>query len=200
MNKSFEKLFYEPHRPSAYAGADKLLRATRKKYDRQSVIKWLESQDAYNLHKPVRHRFPRRNYNVRNFDNIWEADLMDMRSIKSYNDGYSYVLTVIDVISKYAWAEPIKDKTSRNVADAFARILSRSNGRKPICLQTDKDKEFISDVMQKNLSKHGIAYRVARSPDTKAAIVEILIRTIKERTWRYFTHKNTRRYMFCRKL
>ena len=82
MNKSFEKLYYEPHRPSAYAGADKLLRATRKKYDRQSVIEWLESQDAYNLHKPVRHRFPRRNYNVRNFDDVWEDDLIDMRSIK----------------------------------------------------------------------------------------------------------------------
>ena len=112
MNKSFEKLYYKPHRSSAYAGADKLLRATRTKYDRQSVIEWLEGQDDYNLHKPVRHRFPRRNYNVRNFDDVWEADLMDMRSIKSYNDGYSYVLTVIDVISKYAWAKPIKDKTS----------------------------------------------------------------------------------------
>ena len=114
---------------------------------------------------------------------------MDMRSIKSYNDGYSYVLTVIDVISKYAWAEPIKDKTSRNVAEAFTRILSRSNGRKPICLQTDKGKEFVGDVMQKNLSKHGITHRVTRSPDTKAAIVERLIRTVKERTWPYFTHQ-----------
>ena len=109
---------------------------------------------------------------MRNFDDVWEADLMDIRSIKSYNNGYSYILTVIDVISKYAWAEPIKDKTWRNVADAFARILSRSNGRKPICLQIDKGKEFVGDVMQTNLSKHGIAYRVARSPDTKAAIVE----------------------------
>ena len=49
--------------------------------------------------------------------------------------------------------------------------------------------------MRKNLLKHGIAYRVARSPDTRAAIVERLIRTIKERTWRYLTHKNTRRYV-----
>ena len=102
MNTSFEKLYYKPHRPSGYASADKLLRATHKKYDRQSVIEWLKSQDAYNLHKPVRHRFPRRSYNVRNFNDLWEADMMDMRSIKSYNDGYSYVLNVIYVISKYA--------------------------------------------------------------------------------------------------
>ena len=118
-----------------------------------------------------------------------------MRSIKSYNDGYSCVLTVIDVVSKYGWAEPTKDKISRNVSDAFERILSRSNGRKRICLQTDKGKEFIGDVMQRNLANHGITYRVAGSPDTKAAIVERFIRTIKERKWRYFTRKNTRRYV-----
>ena len=97
-NKTFEKLYYKAHRSSSYAGADKLLQATRGKYSRQSAIEWLESQDAYNLHRPVRHRFPRRNYNVRNFNDLWEADLMDMRSIKSYNDGYSYVLTVIDAM------------------------------------------------------------------------------------------------------
>ena len=51
MNKTFEKLNYEAHRSSAYAGVDKLLRATSKKYDRQNAIEWLESQDAYNLHK-----------------------------------------------------------------------------------------------------------------------------------------------------
>ena len=31
--------------------------------------------------------------------------------------------------------------------------------------------------------------------DTKAVIVDRLISTINERTWRYFTHKNTRRYV-----
>ena len=111
---------------------------------------------------------------MRNFDDVWEADLMDMRSLKSYNDSYSYVLIVIDVISKYAWVEPVKDKTSRNVADPFTRVLTRSNGRKPICPQTDKGKEFVGDVMQKNLWKHGITYRVTRSRDTKAAIVSRL--------------------------
>ena len=111
---------------------------------------------------------------------------MDMRSIKSYNDGYSYVLPVVDAVSKYRWSEPTKDKTSKNVSDAFERILSRSNGRKPVCLQTDKGKEFMGGIMQRNLTNHGITYRVARSPDTKA---------IKERTWRYFTHKNTRWYV-----
>ena len=69
-NETFEKLYYEAHRPSSYAGADKLMQATRGKYSRQRAIEWLESQDAYNLHRSVRHRFPRRNYNIRNFDDL----------------------------------------------------------------------------------------------------------------------------------
>ena len=36
--KTFEKLYYEAHRPSPYAGADKLLQATKGKYSRQSAI------------------------------------------------------------------------------------------------------------------------------------------------------------------
>ena len=74
-------------------------------------------------------------------------------------------------------------------------VFCRGVMGEPVCLQTDKGKEFISDVMQRNLANHRITYRVARRPDTKAAIVERFIRTIKERKWRYFTHKNTRRYI-----
>lgn len=195
MESSFEKIYYAPPHPAAYAGADKLAKVTRKKWSRERVIEWLESQDAYNLHKLVRRKFPRRSYNVRNLDDVWEADLMDLRAIKTYNDGYSYVLIVIDVVSKYSWAEPIKNKSSKLVAEAFERILERSNGREPVCLQTDKGKEFIGREMQALLRERGVRYREVRSPDTKAAIAERFIRTIKERMWRYFTHKNTRRYV-----
>lgn len=199
--KIFENIYYSLPHPAAYAAIDKLFQAVRskkkikKKYHRENVVDWLESQDAYNLHRPVRHRFIRRTYNVQNMDDLWEADLMDLRSLKTYNDGYSYVLTIIDAVSKYSWLEPIKEKSSKNVAEAFSRVFSRSSGRKPICLQTDKGKEFVGRETQQVLRDNDITHRVARSPDTKAAIAERLIRTIKERIWRYFTHKNTRRYI-----
>lgn len=120
---------------------------------------------------------------------------MDVRSIKSYNDGFTFILVVIDVLSKFSWLEPVLNKTSKNVTKAFERILARSNRRVPVCLQTDKGKEFIGKEMQEFLKKKNILFRIARSPDTKASVAERLIRTIKERIWRYFTHKNTRRYI-----
>jgi len=45
--------------------------------------------------------------------------------------------------------------------------------------------------MQKFLKESDIRFRVTRNPDIKAA-VERFNKTLKERMWRYFTHKNTR--------
>ena len=45
-----------------------------------------------------------------------------MHAFSSFNKGY--ILTVIDVISKYAWAVLIKDKSAASVSKAFEIIIS----------------------------------------------------------------------------
>ena len=57
-------------------------------------------QDAYTLHKPLRRRFPRNPYTVNNLD-VWVADLVDVQEFSKFNDNYKYLLTVIDVFSKF---------------------------------------------------------------------------------------------------
>lgn len=196
--KTLEKVYFDPSHEASFSGASKLLRiARKKKIKNKRALEWLETQDAYTKHKSVRHRFPRRVYNVRNIDDVWEADLVDLRSIKNYNDGYVYLLVVIDVLSKYAWVEPLRDKTAAAVAKAFTHILTPkvSNGRVPICLQTDRGKEFVGAAFQNLLKKKAIEFRVARNPDIKASIVERFNRTLKERMWRYFTYSREKRYI-----
>ena len=188
-----EEAYYRPLNPAAFSVIDKLVLATGR--PRKDVNPWLEHQDAYNLHKLVRKRFPRRFYNVSNRDDIWEVDLADLKSIKTYNDGFSYLLVVIDVLSKHAWVDPIKDKSGSSVSEAFERILKRSGGRIPISVQSDSGKEFLSKKLQIVLQNHGIRFKPVRSPDVKAACAERFMRTLKERLWRYFTYKNTRRYV-----
>uniref|UniRef100_A0ABD2X0E1 Integrase catalytic domain-containing protein n=1 Tax=Trichogramma kaykai TaxID=54128 RepID=A0ABD2X0E1_9HYME len=85
---------------------------------------------------------------------------MDMRALKSYNDDYGYLLAVIDILSKHAWIEPIKDKSGKSVATALSNILQRSNGRTPVVLQTDKGKEFIARKTLTALGKKNIQHRV----------------------------------------
>jgi len=60
--------------------------------------------------------------------------------LAKHNRGVRYLLTVIDALSKYAWVEPLKDKTGVSVVKALDDIVKK--GRQPNRLQTDKGKEF----------------------------------------------------------
>ena len=64
-----------------------------------------------------------------------------MQSISKFNKGTRLFLCVIDIISKYAWAVPLKNKKSVTVANAFQKILNYSL-RKPNKIWKDKGSEF----------------------------------------------------------
>ena len=70
----------------------------------------LEGSLAYTLHKPRRKNFPTAPVMVYGIDEQWAADLIEVQTLKSYNKGYRYLLTVIDVFSKYAWVRPLKER------------------------------------------------------------------------------------------
>ena len=63
----------------------------------RDVERWLSTQDAYTLHKPVRRHFKRRCVVVGGPNKQWQADLVDMSRLKAANDGTTFLLTVIDV-------------------------------------------------------------------------------------------------------
>jgi hypothetical protein len=52
------------------------------------VTNQLQSQDTYTLHKPTRRRFPRRQVVVYGIDHQWQADLVDLAKLSSYNKGF----------------------------------------------------------------------------------------------------------------
>ena len=61
-------------------------------------------------------------------DEQWVADLIEVINIAKSNRGYRYLMTVVDVFSKYAWVQPLKIKTGKDVTTAFEKILKRSQG------------------------------------------------------------------------
>ena len=60
---------------------------------------------------------------MNSIDEIWAADLIDMQALSKDNNGIKYLLTVIDIFSKFVWIIPLKRKTGWRVANAFSRIL-----------------------------------------------------------------------------
>ena len=96
-------------------------------YDRATVKRlgapeW-KKQLTKELLRPKRNRFPRRSVYAKNVDEIWTADLMDVHRYARVNRGYKYILVVLDVFSRFAWARPLKTKTGAEVANAFQDIF-----------------------------------------------------------------------------
>ena len=101
------------------------------------IRKFLHNQESYGLHKPVRRRFKRNHVVSAGKDDLWMADLIDMVKYKDWNDGYKFIVLVIDTFSKYVWLRSLKQKSGHDVAEAFKNIF-HSYGRSPKKLITDK--------------------------------------------------------------
>jgi len=73
-------------------------------------------------------KFRKRRVYVKGIDQIFAGDLVDMQAFSKYNNGVKYLLTVIDVFSKYGWMKPLKSKSGLEVANALEKIFKE---RKP---------------------------------------------------------------------
>ena len=77
---------------------------------------------ARELHKPIIRNLKKITVYSGFKDNIWGADLVDMQLISKFNTRFRFLLSVIDVSSKYAWAVPQKDKTGVTIVNAFQKM------------------------------------------------------------------------------
>ena len=180
------KQYHEPANPGSYGGVSRFAKSQGISLKKAKSV--LEHDLGYTLHKPTRLKFPTLPVKVFTIDEQWTADLIEVINISKQNKGYKYLLTVVDVFSKHAWVEPIKNKTGQAVTTAFEKILKQ--GRTPIQLQTDDGKEFYNKTFQNLLNKYKI-HHFSTGGDTKASVVERFNRTLKQRMYRYFTVNNT---------
>ena len=159
---------------------------------RSQVLQWLQQQPGYTLHKPARKRFRRNRVFVNGLDEQWQADLADLQNLSQWNRGYKYLLTCIDVLSKYAWVVPLKSKSGSALVAAFRDIFKQ--GRKPGRLQTDAGTEFMNRSFQTFLKNHDVRHFVTYN-ETKAQVIERFNRTLKNLLWRLFTMSSSYHYL-----
>ena len=51
------------------------------------------------------------------------CDLVDVQALSRHNDGVKYLLTVIDVFSKFLHMVSLKSKSGKDVSAAFQSVL-----------------------------------------------------------------------------
>ena len=179
------KIYFDPKHWAGLGSLKTLEKAISKKVD-------LTKYRGYTIHRPARKRMSMyRPYRAAAYGYQLQADLNDMISLKHSNNGYQYILTVIDIFTRYAWALPLKTKHGEAVTRAFKTIFKEVS---PIYLQTDSGKEFYNSEFRNLLDSKKIKLFSVYSPH-KAAIVERFNRTLKGKMFRYFTHNNTENWV-----
>ena len=183
-----DETYYNPIHPGSLAGPDKFYRS-QKHATREQVQEWLRGEEAYTLHKPVRYHFPRNKVIVSGIDSQWDADLMEMT--QQPDDGYTFLLIPIDILSHYVWTRPLKYKTGKEVSKAFESIFAE--GRVPTKIRTDRGTEFTNRTTQQVFREHGVEHFLTNN-EVKANYAERVIRTLKLHLKRYETWKQTHRW------
>ena len=183
-------VYYNLKHPAGYGSVSKLVKATG--LSPMKVKTWLKKQPTYTLHRQARRNYPTRQYIVHDIDEQWQADLADVSLLARENGGYRFILTVIDIFSRFAWSRPLKTKRGEEVAAAFKDIFAE--GRIPKRIQTDQGKEFENRHVRSLFEQHDVELFSVKSA-YKAAMVERFNRTLKHKIWRYLTSTNQRNWL-----
>ena len=64
-----------------------------------------------------------------------------MQLISKFNKRFRFLFCVIDILSKYVWVVPLKDRKGVSIVDAFQKILDKSR-HKPNEIWVVKGSEF----------------------------------------------------------
>ena len=100
------------------------------------------------------------------------------------NKGFSFLLCVIDIYSKYRWVISLKNEKGTAIINAFQKRLDEST-RKPSKLWVDKGSEFYNRSMLW-LGKNAIEMDSTHNPG-KSVAAERFIKTLRKKICKYMT-------------
>lgn len=180
---------------TGFISVDKLYRKLKKEgVSREQIEEAIAEMQTYQVNTPSNQKI----YNsIKSsfIGDVIQADLMDVQNISTVNKNIKFLLTFIDVYSRFVLVEPLKNKNQNTVAEAMERIIRRFP--KDINnLTTDDGSEFNNKAFKKVMKKFGIEHWItpAGTPN-KLAIIERFHRTLRNRLDLYFDYTRKKQYI-----
>lgn len=119
----------------------------------------------------------------------WQMDLSDMSMYQTKNHGYKYILLAVDVFTRKAYAQAIKNKTEKSITEAFNKM---TQSEQPLKLTTDNGSEFINKEFKVSIDDKDINHVTTSVGNHNAlGIIDRFTRTLKEMIHKHFTENNT---------
>jgi Integrase core domain len=125
-----------------------------------------------------------------------QMDIFDLAKYYRDNQGYKYILCIIDVYSRKVWTYKMMNKDNKNVFDCFKTFMNDSNLKKyersvATILMSDNDSTFINSQFQQILNNNNIIHQPNKINDHHAlGLVDSFARTLKKTLTRLFLQHN----------
>ena len=131
---------------------------------------------------------------VQAFFETQRVDLGVFPNLSKHNHGYQYILVGVDVMSRLMFGVPLKTKSAEEIKRGFEELFKQTP-KLPMRVYSDRGKEFMSSHIKEYFKEKGVEKIESFGGDTKAAVAERALRTIKGRVYRYFSEKNTHNWV-----
>lgn len=192
-------IFTNISHPASFSHPEKVLRYVRQEEGMErtrleTVKRALSQIPSYSRFKPLTNKYPRMTTRSDDVDERWQLDLMNVISFHpESNDGFKYLLVIMDVFSRKLALVPLYDKSSKETADA-TELLFMTTGRIPKSIATDSGREFKGNHFKDLCRKYGIKQYYTIPNITHATIAERVIKTLRIKIGKYMLHYGTTRY------
>ena len=209
MNKEeiLRNIYYNSFHPASFGGYQKLYNYAKKLNQNitlNDVKSWLSSQQEYTLFKETKNNFKRNRIYSSYANQQWEIDILDLSQYSRYNRirihrnnrlelrSIKYLITIIDIFSKYAYVMPIELKSMKIICENFEKLFKLV---KPQKIRSDRGLEFDNIQFRLLCEKNNIKFFTTQNSTKKCAIIERFNKTLRTKIERYMNYRRTRRYV-----
>jgi len=106
-----------------------------------------------------------------------------------HNDNINYLFVSVDVLSRFLHVEPLVNKEANTAKEGLVKMIQKRGGRFPQKIWVDKGTEF-KGAFASFCRKNAITIYATHS-ETKSAMSERYIRTLKSVLYTYLKHKHS---------
>ena len=193
---TMDKIYNNPAHPAAYGGVRALQRASGN--SRSKVKKYLNENATYRKYKKNITNFKRARIHVTSIGHIYQSDLFDLQKLSRSNNGYRYILLVVDCFSRMIYARPIKRKSAELVAvamrDIFDKIKQSGVLSARVMMGSDLGTDLWNSEVDKVYDHFNISHYALRAPK-KASLAEVSGRYLLDRLYKHLHATDSKRWI-----
>ena len=191
--REFLKAYTLPGSPFAFSSPNRVFKHFNRSIPISKIKKWLLASDTYTLHRQPRAPKPRNPTYAYYKRYQFQIDLIEIGKMANVNDNYRYLLTAIDIFSRYAFVEPLKNKTASVFLKGFKTIVKKAR-QLPRKILADRGSEIKNRLFKDYCRRNGVTLLHTDNFE-HAPFVERFNRSLKSLMFKYMTSRGTDRFI-----